>query len=110
MALLKEGDSLTKLDADGKFRYIEKFMQAVRRLLNGNLEFDKNMLIQPQIVTFPASGVEVQISHGLKRVPRGYLVVSRDFANIVYDSATPWNESFIYLKGNGGFKAGLVFL
>lgn len=110
MSLIKEEGQLSKLDMDKKFIYIEKFMQAVKGVVNGNLEFAKNMLISSKTVTFAQGGVDVKIDHGLGRIPRGYLVISRDTINHVYDGVSPATESFIYLRAQGTLTAKIVFL
>ena len=85
-------------------------MQAVKSVVNGNIEFGKNMLISSKSVSFSASGVELKIEHGLGRVPRGYLVVSRATANVVYDGVSPSDQNYIYLRANGALTAKIVFL
>lgn len=43
---------------------------------------------------------EDSVSHGLSRVPVGFLVIRRDKAGIVYDSGGVWSKTVIKLKCN----------
>jgi len=41
---------------------------------------------------------EFAVTHHLGRIPAGFLVTRIDKAGTVYDSATPWTNTTIYLK------------
>lgn len=67
--------------------------------INGNLEFDKNIISQTVSVTFPASAnTEITIPHKLNRVPQGYIVCGKSVACDVYDGSSIFTNKNIYLK------------
>jgi hypothetical protein len=53
-------------------------------------------------VVFTSAGANVEntIAHGLKRIPRGYMVGEADKACSVYDGTTAWTITNIYLKAD----------
>ena len=66
--------------------------------VNGNLEFDKNMLTQTIDVTFSTADTEVSVVHRFGKTPTGYIVCKKSVACDVYDGSTSWSSSLIYLK------------
>jgi hypothetical protein len=78
-----------------------RYMYELAMVLNKGLLFTDNF--NAQIFTVADTGLadtEFSVSHTLKRVPSGYLVVNRDKAGVVYDSGTAWTVTEIYLKCN----------
>ncbi len=68
-------------------------------LLNGGLTFSNNVNCQIKTVTDTgAANVEFTVAHTLKKAPTGYIVVKADKACSVYDGATTWTTTAIYLK------------
>jgi hypothetical protein len=60
-------------------------------------------------ILIPA-GATVEISHGLKVVPK-YRVILRQFGNgLITDSSTPWTDKVIYLNNNGASDVTLTIL
>jgi hypothetical protein len=49
-------------------------------------------------VTSGSADAEFTIEHGAGTIPLGYIVISQDKPGIIYSSATPWDESHIFLK------------
>lgn len=110
MALLREDGQLSKLDQEKKFRTIEKFMQAVKEIINGKIDFDKNMVVAPISVQFTATNTEKAIAHNLGRTPRGFLVISSTAAANIYNGTSAWTDSNIYLKSSALTTVQLIFL
>ena len=52
------------------------------------------------ITSHAMADTEFAVSHSLGRVPAGYIVVKGNKAGVVYDGATVWTTSNIYLKCN----------
>lgn len=48
---------------------------------------------------------EFNVSHGLRKIPRGFICVNTDKAAILYDSGTAWTTTKIYLKCNAANAA-----
>ncbi len=75
------------------------YSRELSALLNAGLKFAENF--NAQLKTYTTNGVantEDAVAHTLKRVPTGFLVVTRDKAGIVYDSGTTWTATNLYLK------------
>lgn len=70
------------------------------QILNKGLRFEDNLSSYIGSTTTPGADVEFSISHGLKRVPVGYLVIGQDKAAVVYNGSTSWTADVIYLKCN----------
>lgn len=75
----------------------------------GNLAamFDKGIRVEEgidvDIVSYTSNAVantEDTVSHGLKRVPLGFIVVSQDKAGVCYWSGTTHTSTNLYLKNN----------
>lgn len=68
-------------------------------LLNGGLSLADNM--RGEVLTVTDSGsanAENTISHTLKRVPTGFIVININKGGVVYDSGTAWTATALYLK------------
>ncbi len=66
---------------------------------NNTINMGENIL--GQFVTYTTNGsanTEDTVSHNLKSVPVGYIVVKQNKAGSIYDSGTTWNSSNLYLK------------
>lgn len=50
--------------------------------------------------THASAGTEAAFAHGLARVPRGYIVYSRDKAASIYDGTTANTSTYLYLKSS----------
>jgi hypothetical protein len=51
-------------------------------------------------IPFAAANTELAILHGMKVIPRGYIVVGQLEAGQVYTSATAWTSTTAYLKSS----------
>ena len=92
-------------------RELLSFSLELSDILNKGIKFADNM--EDGLVTVADSGnadTEFEVSHTLKRVPIGYLLINIDKAGIVYDSGTTWTTTKIYLKCNVANCALKLFL
>lgn len=67
-------------------------------VINGKLEFDKNLLTQTVEVTFTSANTEQAISHNLRSLVSEYIVSKKSIACDVYDGVSAATTSVIYLK------------
>lgn len=80
--------------------------------VNGGLKFSDNF--DAQTVTVADTGVantEFTVSHNLKRIPTGFIVTSAVGTGVIYNGASAWTTTAIYLKSttaNNNIKV-LVF-
>lgn len=97
-----------------KFRYIQLFLQAVKQVVNGRLEFSTNVKFSPVTVEFTAANTSLLITHGLSRVPKGYLVVSKSADMTIYGDnvniSLIANSSTITLKSSATGTCQILFL
>ena len=69
--------------------------------LNGGLKFSDNF--NQETITVSDTGtadVEIAVTHTLKRIPVGFILINRNKAASVYSSGTAWTATTIYLKAN----------
>lgn len=110
MALIKENTEIQLAPDSQKFRYIQAFMEAVKRTVNGKLDISSNVNIAPVTVNFGVANSDIGIAHNLNRVPRGYIVISRSASFVVYDGGTPWTRDRLYLRSNATGQAKIVII
>lgn len=109
MAFLKAGDSLNGLADTQKFRFIEIFLKEAKRLLNGNLILSDNVSFPAVEVKFQPN-VETAVQHNLGRIPRGYLVISKNAAADFYSASRAADSTNSYLISTAAVTANIVFL
>jgi hypothetical protein len=97
-------------DDNNKFRYIQLFFQSVLSVVNGNIEFSRNIRPRPISVVFSSADTDVIINHGLKRVPRGYLKLSSSAAMNIYNGSNASTSTQITLRSDAAGTAVLEFL
>jgi len=72
---------------------------SLSELLNGGLKFTENFNCESHAVADTgAANTEFAVAHTLKRVPTGYLVIKNSTTGAVYDGATTWTTTNIYLR------------
>lgn len=90
---------------------LTKYSFKIGDIFNKGIQITDNLNGIIQTLTFTVADNEYEISHGLKRVPNGYLVLNIDRAAIIYDSGTAWTTTSIYLKSNtAGAVAKIIVL
>jgi len=61
-------------------------------------------------LTDPTPDTQFSVTHGLKRIPVGYIVMGKDRAADLYDGTTAWTIDTIYWRCNVASAAITVFL
>lgn len=89
-------------------RFLTAFNNQVTQVMNGNIEFNDNTKSQKISVTFPTANAEVLISHGLARVPNGYILVGASVAMSLYDGDSSNTDKVLYLKSNAAGTAQIM--
>ncbi len=77
-----------------------KYSTKIGDMLNGGLRLSENLDVQIKTISIAAADTEETVSHTLKRVPSGYLVIGINKAAIIYDGATAWTTLNLYIKTN----------
>jgi hypothetical protein len=68
--------------------------------INGNLEFGQNIRTSLVTVNFTAANTQVQVTHGLGRVPQGYFFAGGNAAATIYDGTITNTDTFLYVKSS----------
>jgi hypothetical protein len=110
MALIRANDQLGSGDAESKFKFIEIFMASVKNVVNGNIDFSKNVLFPGVDVIFSTANAQKAVKHNLGRIPRGYLVIGQTANFNVYNGTAPWTKDLIYLRASAVGTAKIVFV
>lgn len=83
-----------------QMRFLSIFCDQVTTMLNNGLLFSDNFNQKTLSVTFSAVNTDTAINHGLGRVPQGYIVIGRSANLVVYNGASQWTSSLIYLRSS----------
>lgn len=76
-----------------------------------SLVLDDNFLGRFYNVTFPvAPNTDIAIPHGLGFIPAGYFVSRRNNAGVIYDGATAWTATNLYLRSTAASTVATVFV
>ncbi len=103
MGALRVFSNLSNLaDFPSFSRFASAFFQDVFQQVNGNLEFVKNVRAAgPYTLDFVAAAAPLKVTHSLRIVPQGYLLIYQNLPGFIYGvntAATPWTTSEIYLQ------------
>jgi len=100
----------TQVDRD-VYNEIQDIVRDIASILNNGLLFEDNFDgLYVDYTSNATPDTEDTVSHGLGRVPTGFLVVNLDKAGIVYDGGTAWTSTNIYLKCNVASVATKIFI
>ena len=89
-------------------KFLSLFGEQVVQVLNNGLDFQSNFNCALISVTFSAANTDTAVSHGLGRVPTGYLIYSRSTAMDVYDGVTAWTSDTLYLRTSTTGTIGVI--
>ena len=76
--------------------------------INGGISFDENITCSTVEATFTTANAEVQVSHGLNKVPTGWIVVSPTVAMQVYKGNNTDTNKFVYVKSTAVGSCSLI--
>lgn len=93
---------------DEFMRQSSQIHQQTVDIMNGNLEFDKNIKSQTVSVDFTAVDTDVAVSHNLGKKEVNYLKGKQSVAMSVYDGSKPTTTTTIYLRSDTIGTATLV--
>ncbi len=78
---------------------INNYLLKLSDVINGGLRIADNCDVEIVVVADTGTAdTEFTVTHTLKRVPAGYIIVSIDKAGVVYKTGTAWTTAAIYLK------------
>lgn len=79
-------------------RFVQQNFDTLSTALTNQLSFPDNIDCQLVSVTFSSTSNDTTVPHTLKRVPSGYIPYNKSVASDVYNGATSWTKTNIYLK------------
>lgn len=110
MSNITESVDFDRIKPEDLQKYLAIFGAAVVQTINGNLDFSTNFNCKLHSVTFGAADTNVAVTHGLGRVPAGYITYKATAALVVYDGSTASTTSEFYLRASAiGVASVIVF-
>lgn len=111
MAKIRESFDVGKItEIESFMRFVSTVLKALGLQINGGLEFGENIKSTIVDVVFPAGQVEVAITHGLGRIPIGFLIANRSTAANIYSGTSKWTSKIIYLRASSAVNAKVVVI
>ena len=89
-------------------KFLTLFSQDVVAQVNGKLDFQTNFNCKLISVTFSAANTNVSASHGLGRIPAGYIVTSSSASANVFNGTSGHTTSVINLQASAAATVGLL--
>lgn len=97
-------DKLRTFDKD-LLTSLSNWAMVLKSILDGGISIDDNVdASRVTIVTHATPGTEFSVSHGLGKVPLGYIVTGKEAAGIVYDGTTANTNTTLYLRSDVSSK------
>lgn len=90
-------------------RYLTIVLADIVKQINGGLDFGTNFNASSVSAIFSSANTDTAISHGLGRVPAGYLVLGSSAAMQVYDGVTDDSNLLAYLRSSAVGTANILF-
>lgn len=79
-------------------------------ILNGHVSFNDNIDAKIASAVFSSANTDTQITHGLNRIPIGYIDIKKNATISFKDGNAAWTTTTIYLQASGsGSATFLVF-
>lgn len=101
MAKITAPNNLSNLKTlDDVIRYMSIFTQDLFDSFNGKVEFDVNLYTRTLDFDFTSANTDVTVSHGLSKVPNGYILVKSNAATSIYDGSKSADNKQITLKAS----------
>lgn len=110
MSKVTADSGIDKASAEDQPRLLSVFLDQVKTIINNGLQFVDNFSGKTLTLTFSAANTDTALTHGLGRVPTGYIIIKRSASMVVYDGSAAWTSQLIYLKASAtGTVTVLVF-
>lgn len=92
-------------------RALDVAFQRLSEILNKGILLDDNFNgFKTTITTSATPGTETAIAHGLKRTPIGYIVLKKNKAAHIYDGATAFDSTNIYVRSDVASVTTTLFI
>lgn len=95
-------------DSEDLQRFTSIVVKDLVTVINGKVSFTDNIDAKISSVTFAGAGSEVSVSHGLGRVPNGYIVAKNSSGITVFDGGTANSATTLFVQATGGGVVSLI--
>lgn len=95
-------------DAEEFKRHAAPVIKETVDVVNGKLEFDKNMNTQTVSVVFAQANVDTAVPHNLNRLGLKYFPVSKSVDCSIYDGKRAQAKNVIYLRSTQPATVSLI--
>lgn len=110
MPLVQASPDILNLKDDAeRFRYIQLALQDIIQQINGNIEIPTNLKANLVNVTFATANDDTSVSHGLGRVPQGYIELDKTEAMSIYRGSGLTNSLVISLRSSAAGRINILF-
>lgn len=89
-------------------RFIDIALQDIVQRINGDLDFQTNFNCAIVSVNFTAQNTDQAVSHGLGRIPTGYIPINQNVATRIFNGTTASTSGIIYLQSTQVATVGLI--
>lgn len=79
-------------------RFANQNFETVTQLSQNNVSFSDNIDCQILTAVFPKANTDLLIQHTLKRTPTGYIPFNKSASADIYNGASAWTDTKIYLR------------
>lgn len=98
----------------GLRRFTSNFLELLPPILNGGIEFGKNIRSDgPLQFTITEANQVVPLAHTLGFIPMGYLLIYQTTNAVVFvadESTYPWTETTVYLTASAAVRARVILI
>ncbi len=109
MPKIKSSHELTNIKDPGAFQQkASEFLDEVGDIINGKIEFDKNMLTQTVSAVFTAANTDLAVTHSLAKTGLKYIPCSKTVAMDIYHGDASDTSNVIYLKSSVVGTASII--
>lgn len=91
-------------------RFLSTWVRDCHNVVNGSLEFGKNIIGTTSEVTFSAANTDTRIAHGLGRAPTGYLIIGQSASGSIYDGVAAADSTYLYLRASAAMRAKIIVI
>lgn len=108
MSKVTESVDFDRVADDQLKKFLSKFGDQLLTVINGGLDFQSNFSCKLLSVTFSAANTNTSVSHGLGRVPTGYIPYQKSASLNVYDGTSANSASTLNLRASATGTVGLI--
>lgn len=108
MSKISASPDISQVKPEELARFVDIFCHDVVQKVNGDLDFQNNINCKLVSIPFAAANTEASVSHGLGRVPTGYLVYGATAAMSVYNGVSTNTAALLYLRASAVGTANLI--